>query len=86
MVHGTIRARILFFHRIAEFFYSSTKEAFMPDNKSITHPLDAKRIDINDSAEVANWCSSFKCTEAQLKVAVNAVGTSGAEVRKHLEK
>jgi Protein of unknown function (DUF3606). len=58
----------------------------MPDNKSITHPLDAKRIDINDPAEVRNWCKSLSCTEAQLKAAVKAVGTSGAAVRKYLKK
>jgi|GEM_PF-1829432 len=58
----------------------------MPDNKDITHPLDAKRIDINDPAEVRNWCKSFNnCTEEQLKKAVEAVGTSGAAVRKYLE-
>jgi hypothetical protein len=35
---------------------------------------------------VRNWCKSFGCTEAQLKTAVNAVGTSGAAVRKYLGK
>jgi hypothetical protein len=58
----------------------------MPDNKKITHPLDAKRIDINDPAEIRNWCSSFGCTEGQLKAAVKAVGTSGASVRTYLGK
>lgn len=58
----------------------------MSDNKNITHPLDAKRIDINDPAEVHNWCKSFGCTEPQLKAAVKAVGTSGAAVRKYLGK
>ncbi|MCX8519894.1 MAG: DUF3606 domain-containing protein [Methylophilaceae bacterium] len=58
----------------------------MPDNKNITHPLDAKRIDINDPDEVRNWCKSFSCTEAQLKAAVKAVGTSGVAVRKYLGK
>lgn len=58
----------------------------MPDNKNITHPLDAKRIDINDPAEVRNWCHSLGCTEAQLRVAVQIVGTSGAAVRKQLKK
>jgi hypothetical protein len=56
----------------------------MPDNKNITHPLDARRIDINDPAEVRNWCTSFKCTEEQLKAAVMVVGTSVAAVREHL--
>ncbi|MDR1184458.1 MAG: DUF3606 domain-containing protein [Coriobacteriales bacterium] len=58
----------------------------MPDNKNITHPFDAKRIDINDPAEVRNWCKSLNCTESELKAAVKAVGTSGAAVRKHLGK
>lgn len=58
----------------------------MPDNKKITHPLDAKRIDIHDPAEVRNWCKSLGCTEQQLKAAVKTVGTSAAAVRKHLGK
>ncbi|MDY6842231.1 MAG: DUF3606 domain-containing protein [Pseudomonadota bacterium] len=58
----------------------------MPDNKNITHPLDAKRIDINDPAEVRNWCRSLGCSESQLKQAVRQVGTSGKAVRKQLEK
>lgn len=58
----------------------------MPDNKDITHPLDAKRIDINDPAEIQNWCNSFNCTEEQLKIAVSAVGTSGKAVKKYLGK
>ncbi len=58
----------------------------MPDNKKITHPLDAKHIDINDPAEVRNWCKSLNCTDTKLKAAVKTVGTSGAEVRKYLDK
>lgn len=58
----------------------------MPDNKKITHPHDAKRIDIKDPAEVRSWCKSFGCTEPQLKAAVKIAGTSAAAVKKHLEK
>ncbi|MGX5834010.1 DUF3606 domain-containing protein [Aeromonas piscicola] len=58
----------------------------MSDNKTITHPLDAKRIDINDPAEVRNWTKALGCTEAQLKAAVKAVGTYGKDVRAHLAK
>lgn len=58
----------------------------MPDNKKITHPLDAKRIDIKDPAEVRNWCKSLGCTAQQLKATVKIVGTSGAAVRKNLGK
>lgn len=58
----------------------------MTDNKKITHPLDAKRIDVNDPNEVRNWCKSFGCTETQLKAAVKVAGTSGDAVRKQLGK
>lgn len=58
----------------------------MPDDKNKRHPLDGKRIDINDPKEVANWCSSLNCTESELKKAVEQVGTSGAEVRRYLGK
>lgn len=58
----------------------------MPDDKSKKYPLDAKRIDVNDPNEIRNWCKSLGCTEKRLKDAVKAVGTSGKEVRKYLEK
>ena len=58
----------------------------MPDNKNLTHPLDAKRIDVNDPSEVSNWCTSLSCTKAELLAAVIAVGTSGKAVRAYLGK
>jgi hypothetical protein len=58
----------------------------MADDKSKSGSPDNKRIDINDRNEVRDWCKSFGCTEAQLKAAVAAVGTSAAAVRKHLGK
>lgn len=58
----------------------------MPDDKTKTHPLDAQRVDINDPFEVRNWCKALGCTVQQLRDAVQAVGTSGAAVRRHLGK
>ena len=58
----------------------------MPDDKTIRHPLDGKRIDINDPNEVRNWCKSFGVDEDTLKDAVRAVGTSSEAVRKYLGK
>lgn len=58
----------------------------MPDNKHITHPTDAQRIDIHDPKEVRNWCAALGCTEAELKKAVAAAGTYAAQVRKYLGK
>jgi len=58
----------------------------MPDNKKITHPHDAKRIDIKDPAEVRGWCNTLGCTAQQLKDAVKAAGTSASAVKKKLGK
>jgi hypothetical protein len=58
----------------------------MPDDKNIKRPLDNKRIDINDLLEVRNWCKSLGCPEAELKKAVNVVGTSAEKVREYLKK
>ncbi|MCF5167586.1 DUF3606 domain-containing protein [Pseudomonas congelans] len=58
----------------------------MSDNKHITHPEDAKRIDIHDAFEVRNWTAALGCTEAELKQAVAAVGTSADKVRQYLGK
>ncbi|SEQ55316.1 Protein of unknown function [Pseudomonas sp. NFACC02] len=58
----------------------------MPDNKHITHPEDAKRIDIHDLHEIRNWCQAFGCTVEELKSAVDAVGTWAKDVTAHLNK
>lgn len=58
----------------------------MPDDKTKRHPDDGKRIDINDPAEVRNWCKIFNVTESRLKTAVKAVGTSAKAVREYLGK
>lgn len=58
----------------------------MTDNKHITHPEDAKRIDIHDSHEIRNWCQAFGCTVEELKDAVGAVGTWARDVRAHLKE
>lgn len=56
----------------------------MPDNKHITRPEDAKRIDVNDPDEVRNWTKALNCTEAELKRAVQNAGTYAHDVRKYL--
>ncbi len=58
----------------------------MSDNKHITHPEDANRIDIHDDNEVRNWTTALDCTEAELKQAVAAVGTYADKVRQYLGK
>jgi hypothetical protein len=58
----------------------------MPDDKDKRGIPDNKRIDINDSAEIRNWCKSFGCTEKELINAVRKVGTSASKVREYLKK
>lgn len=58
----------------------------MPDNKKLKGSPDNKRIDVGDRNEVRNWSKSLGCTQADLKKAVSAVGTSAAAVRKYLNK
>jgi hypothetical protein len=66
-------------------FKQQLTESIM-DDKTKTHPLDNKRIDVHDANEVRNWTRSLGCTESELKNAVKAVGTSGAKVRVYLGK
>ena len=58
----------------------------MGDDKTIRHPHDGKRIDINDPYEVRNWCAIFGVSEDKLKQAVRAVGDSSKSVREYLGK
>ena len=58
----------------------------MPDDKTKRRPQDSSRINIHESYEVNWWCDAFGCTEAQLRAAVSAVGTSAARVREYLKK
>lgn len=58
----------------------------MPDDKTKRNSPDNKRIDKDDPNEVRNWCKSFNCTKQELIDAIDAVGTSAEEVRKHLKK
>ena len=58
----------------------------MPDDLSQRGPADRARINVNELWEVKWWCIHFRCTEAELRAAVKAVGVMAADVRKHLDK
>ena len=57
----------------------------MPDNKTKTTPLDASRVNVNESYEVDYWTKKFNCSKSQLEQAVQAVGTSSAKVEEYLK-
>lgn len=56
----------------------------MSDDLKIRSPQDPLFVNVNQPWEVQSWCHKFKCTEAQLRAAVRAVGTSAAKVGAYL--
>ncbi|HAQ62784.1 TPA: hypothetical protein DCR49_12480 [Candidatus Delongbacteria bacterium] len=58
----------------------------MNDDKTKRHPLDGKRIDLNQPYEVKFWCEEFHVTETKLRQAVSEVGTSAYNVWQFLLK
>jgi len=58
----------------------------MADDLKKTGPADDSRVNITQQHEVRYWCSKYGCTEAELREAVNAVGTNAAAVAEYLKK
>jgi hypothetical protein len=58
----------------------------MSDDLSKKRPQDANRVNVNEPWELKYWCDHFGCTEAQLRAAVKAVGTSVSKVREYLNR
>jgi len=54
------------------------------DDKTKTRPQDASRVNIHEPYEVRYWCGKWGCSEAQLRAAVAAVGTSATAVERYL--
>jgi hypothetical protein len=46
---------------------------------------DTTIVEVTDGNEIRYWCESLGCTEAQLREAVQAVGSSPAKVRAFLK-
>jgi hypothetical protein len=49
-------------------------------------PMDPGRIHLLDPLELAWWCRELKCTEAELRTAVAAVGEHPTQVREELHR
>jgi len=58
----------------------------MSDDLTKRHPLDGKRIDVNQPYEVKFWCKEFEVSEDELRNAVREVGTSAYKVWLYLLK
>jgi hypothetical protein len=58
----------------------------MSGSQKIAHSQDVKRIDINDTYEMCNWCAALRCSEKELEKAIRAVGNSATAVKEFLGK
>ena len=58
----------------------------MADNKQKPGNPDKSRINVNEEYELNDWSKKFGVNRAALKNAVEAVGTSAADVESFLKK
>ncbi|MFP2963969.1 DUF3606 domain-containing protein [Myxococcus sp. 1LA] len=56
----------------------------MVDDLRKRGPADRSRINVNESWEVEWWCNELRCTEAELRAAVKAVGVMVVDVKRYL--
>lgn len=57
----------------------------MADDESHQGPPAASQIDIQELDQLAYWAKRFGCTPAQLREAVDAVGTMIKDVEQYLK-
>jgi hypothetical protein len=60
---------------------STERDSAMADDLKKRGPADATRINVNETWEVEHWCKEFRCTESELKEAVDTVGVLAKDVR-----
>lgn len=58
----------------------------MADNKELTRPQDASRINVHEDYEVQYWTEKFECTREELENAVRRVGVSAEAVEQEINK
>jgi hypothetical protein len=58
----------------------------MSDNLNIKRPLDATKVNVNESWELEYWSQKFGVSIAKLKEAVSKVGVLVSDVKKYLGK
>ena len=56
----------------------------MPDDLRRRGPADRARVNVQETWEVEHWTGKWGCTEAELKAAVQAVGTMAEKVEAYL--
>jgi hypothetical protein len=58
----------------------------MAEDLSSRDPQDRSRVNVNETHELRYWTKELGVTEAQLRAAVAAAGTSAQAVRSYLGK
>jgi hypothetical protein len=58
----------------------------MSDDLKKRGPADRSRVNVNEKWEVEWWCNEFRCTEAELRAAVKAVGVMADKVRAEINR
>jgi hypothetical protein len=56
----------------------------MEDAKTNMWSPDSRRIIVNEPNEIRHWTHELRCSEAELRNAIDRVGTSAAAVRLYL--
>jgi len=58
----------------------------MADDRNQRGPRDASRINLSEDYEVRYWTEALGVSEDELRIAVQAAGSSTKAVREHLAK
>ena len=58
----------------------------MSDDKQKSGGNDRKMIALGEEYEIRDWTKSLGCTEAELREAVRAVGSSADKVKEYLSQ
>lgn len=57
----------------------------MSDNKNLTGPQDASRVNVNEDYELQYWTRKFGVSADELRAAVEKVGVSAEQVAAYLK-
>jgi hypothetical protein len=68
----------------AEYHFYNFWILTMTDNLKIRRPLDAKKINVNESWELDYWTKTLNVSADRLRQAVHTVGTMVDDVKRHL--
>lgn|GEM_PF-1189176 len=93
--HGYLSKPVGFDELLASVSEARPSGTFLRDPKverllaepMIRRQRERARVDLHESREVVRyWTTALRCTEAELRAAVNEVGVSSEDIRRHLKR